>query len=106
MLAAGADDGLGLAIDARQAHLSNLIAVGLGLTDQAAEVIKDVKKKHKENMKVKGLTAEGVIVLRTRKARKARTCIGRLRRSRHIMDTQLLDESTRLQSRDGLELGQ
>jgi Golgi-resident PAP phosphatase len=41
--------------------LSDLIAVGLGLTDQAAAIIKDVKSSHKEHMHVKGLTAEGVI---------------------------------------------
>jgi Golgi-resident PAP phosphatase len=41
--------------------LSDLLAVGLGLTDQAAAIIKEVKRSHKEHMHVKGLTAEGVI---------------------------------------------
>eukprot|EP00904_Undaria_pinnatifida_P011578 jgi/Undpi1/7550/HiC_scaffold_22.g10023.m1 len=42
------------------ANLSQLIAVGLGLTAQAAQVIKDVKAGHKEDLKVKGVTKEGV----------------------------------------------
>ncbi|CAM9354181.1 unnamed protein product [Laminaria digitata] len=42
------------------ANLSQLIAVGLGLTAQAAKVIKGVKAEHKEDLKVKGLTKEGV----------------------------------------------
>ncbi|CAM9654910.1 unnamed protein product [Ascophyllum nodosum] len=40
--------------------LSELIGVGLGLTEQAAEEIKKVKSAHAEDLKVKGHTKEGV----------------------------------------------
>ncbi|KAG5179488.1 hypothetical protein JKP88DRAFT_200945 [Tribonema minus] len=40
--------------------LSDVLAVGLGLSEQAAAVIKQVKRQHQENMNVKGKTAEGV----------------------------------------------
>eukprot|EP00903_Cladosiphon_okamuranus_P010922 g10316.t1 len=50
----GGDEGLGTA------KLSDLIAVGLGLTEQASQAIKDVKAAGAEDLKVKGLTKEGV----------------------------------------------
>ncbi|CAN0191071.1 unnamed protein product [Pylaiella littoralis] len=45
---------------AGQAKLSDLIAVGLGLTEEASQVIVTVKKEGREELKVKGLTKEGV----------------------------------------------
>ncbi|CAM9842008.1 unnamed protein product [Chrysoparadoxa australica] len=45
----------------KQARLSELVAVGLGLSEHAAAEIKAVKRQHTEQMKVKGLTDEGVI---------------------------------------------
>ncbi|KAG5177229.1 hypothetical protein JKP88DRAFT_170315 [Tribonema minus] len=41
-------------------QLSEILAVGMGLSAQAAGVIKEVKRLHLENMHVKGHTAEGV----------------------------------------------
>lgn len=40
--------------------LSDLLAIGLGLTAQAATAIRAVKQEHSEHSKVKGLTKEGV----------------------------------------------
>ncbi|CBN78756.1 conserved unknown protein [Ectocarpus siliculosus] len=59
-LRGGQDGALPAAASGGSAKLSDLIAVGLGLTELASQEIKDVKAAGAEELRVKGLTKEGV----------------------------------------------
>eukprot|EP00752_Nemacystus_decipiens_P007856 g7018.t1 len=54
------NEGTGASPGSGSAKLSDLIAVGLGLTEQASQAIRDVKAAHAEDLQVKGHTKEGV----------------------------------------------